>query len=188
MADLQKAASIQNAFLLGWSIVELKSRILLKALQPLSPTTPAPTMLTPKDTIENALGVIQNLEAHTTAITQPSLADDDDGYADASHLPTETNDSIWLTSVWRGVFERIASLHNACFPSIYAEQTAPRPPDEDDNNHSDDSDNSDDGNRSDDTNNSDNSNRSDNAGDSGDAAHSGGDDSQPGDDSHSDNA
>lgn len=118
----RKAAAIHDAFLLGWSIQELKSRVLLGALglessspvvekpvatqasQVAAPAAPAsPTPLSTVDTLLHAL-------------LPPALAAVSAGPA-PQKTAGSTNSKLVQTNDWRAIFIRVAVIHSQCFPA-----------------------------------------------------------------------
>ena len=124
---------IRTAFLLGWSIVELKSRVLIAAfttamdadtLQNIADGKPPPRIANlPKDeTMSRACDLIYNsmktmLQPETAKKLQEFVAyADKDPSTGKCMLPTIPSDDAWMTSTWRTVFNRIAMLHYSRFP------------------------------------------------------------------------
>ena len=100
-------SNVHNAFQLGWSIIELKSRIQIAALSssitgtPQAKSTPGPG----KSSQGQASPILQNvLSTVKDAKTKLLLPESQQNL-------TELPNSAWLTSLWRATFNRIAESH-----------------------------------------------------------------------------
>lgn len=121
--------NLHNAFQLGWSIIELKSRIQIAALSTSITGTPQPVATTPTSRSgENQTGqtvhnVLSKVEEAKKKLLLPETQQD------LTALP----DSAWLTSLWRATFNRIVESHKCCFPNgsstIGTFYNLPDPPD-----------------------------------------------------------
>ena len=105
-------SAVHDAFQLGWSILELKSRIQIAALSTSITGTPHAAVTTASinssqsqtnQTLPNVLSSVVN------AKKQLLLPENQQN-------PTNLPDSAWLTSLWRATFNRIAESHKSCFP------------------------------------------------------------------------
>ncbi len=125
--------NIRAAFLLGWSVVELKSRILINAfttamdpvtLEDIARSSPTATFQQrlPKDeTMSRASSLIYTSMKN---MLKPEVAEKLYGFIAVNKgtsngkcmLPTMPSDKAWDTSSWRTVFNRIVSLHYQRFP------------------------------------------------------------------------
>jgi hypothetical protein len=109
--------AIHNAFLLGWSILELKSRIQIAACNPEQiDHTISSQAKSQSQSIETLIKgiVLADLEA----ITEQDMKN----YVNRSlnlpqkALPSELRDQEWLTNILRALFNRIVTLHLYRFP------------------------------------------------------------------------
>lgn len=109
----QTADAIHNAFMMGWSLQELKSDVLLGALDlPQSAYTSnlaTKTSPSPSGWIDM---VLQTAVASTSPVTSQPQGQLNDSYG-----------SIARTSAWRANFIRIATVHDQCFPLSTTENT-----------------------------------------------------------------
>ena len=125
--------NIRAAFLLGWSVVELKSRILINAfttamdavtLEDIARNSPTPTFQQrlPKDaTMSRASNLIYTsmknmLNPEAAEKLYGFVAVNKDTPGGKCMLPTMPSDKAWDTSNWRTIFNRIVSLHYQRFP------------------------------------------------------------------------
>lgn len=119
--------AIHDAFLLGWSLFELRSRILIAAVpafttnsassapaQPNQPASP-PVVLSPQitDVAGRASELVRLLMNDVINIVK-NLPQAQKIVADFQRLPTDLVDNIWLTSVWRALFQNIVAAHKSC--------------------------------------------------------------------------
>jgi len=119
--------AIHDAFLLGWSLFELRSRILIAAVpafttnsassapaQPNQPASP-PVVLSPQitDVAGRASEFVRLLMNDVINIVE-SLRQAQKLVADFQRLPTDLVDNIWLTSVWHALFQNIVAAHKSC--------------------------------------------------------------------------
>lgn len=142
LSDLTFQA-VHNAFLLGWSLMELKSRIQITActlsLNPdvvidilkKSPASTQPDSQSqsvaqpqsqddqnnPPDSIDSLLENIVLKDVIAWKDVQGKLAQSNRSTPQEKSLATELRDNIWLTSVLRAIFTQIAMLHVTRFPS-----------------------------------------------------------------------
>jgi hypothetical protein len=94
-----KPTGINDAFMLGWSIVELKGRIQVAALDP-------------------------TVGALTSHDRQAAAADSTSSQSSApDQLETTASDAFWLASVWRVTFNRTSQLQVCLFPDSKTENT-----------------------------------------------------------------
>ena len=106
-------SAVHDAFQLGWSIIELKSRIQIAALSTSITGTPQATSTT----------VSSNADQNQTSQTLPEVltsvvnAKKQLLMPESQQNPTALPDNAWLTSLWRATFNRIAESHKSCFPS-----------------------------------------------------------------------
>jgi hypothetical protein len=109
--------AIYNAFQLGWSLYELKSRILLASFdvelqalpnaesQPPEPANQYPLLAFIDDLFKQA----RQVNALPLPFDNPTLLDNDKPV-----LPEAASENDWLRSVWRALFKQIADLHVRC--------------------------------------------------------------------------
>src|SRR5437588_479600 len=147
---------IHNAFLLGWSLKELKSRIQITAcILSLNPdavintlhqltSTQSDSQPQPQDNQNNLPDSIDSLLQNVVLKDVIPWKDVKNQQAQSSgplsqekSLSTELRDNVWLTSVLRAIFMQIATLHVKRFPSSNVTDTIYdiRPPQEDDQNN-----------------------------------------------------
>ncbi len=106
-------SNLHNAFQLGWSIIELKSRIQIAALSTTITGTPqavsntASTSSSEGQTGQTFQSVLSNVEDAKKKLLLPETQQN------LTALP----DSAWLTSLWRATFNRIVESHKCCFPN-----------------------------------------------------------------------
>src|SRR5262249_26429138 len=135
--------AIHDAFLLGWSLFELRSRILIAAVeafktdptssppaQPSQPVSP-PVVLDPqvKDVVEQSSSLIGSLLKDVINIVKDFPQPQQTG-TDFQILPTDLVDNAWLTSVWRALFQNIVAAHKSCLSGGDTGNTLYDPPDE----------------------------------------------------------
>ncbi|GAC1657303.1 MAG: hypothetical protein NVS4B7_02500 [Ktedonobacteraceae bacterium] len=135
--------AIHDAFLLGWSLFELRSRILIATVpafttdpassasaQPNQPSSP-PVVLSPQitDVAGRASELVRSLMNDAINIVK-SLPPVQKLVADFQRLPTDLVDNIWLTSVWRALFQNIVATHKSCLSGSDTHNTLYDPPDE----------------------------------------------------------
>ncbi len=137
--------AIHNAFLLGWNLMELKSRIQItacilslnpgvvkNALNPVASIQPAaqppsqpiataqPQSETgqnnPPDSIDSLLENVVLKDVIAWKDVQEKLAQSNIPTSQEKSLSTELRDNVWLTSVLRAIFMQIATLHVKRFP------------------------------------------------------------------------
>ncbi|HYX50299.1 MAG TPA: hypothetical protein VE843_11185, partial [Ktedonobacteraceae bacterium] len=105
-------SAVHDAFQLGWSIIELKSRIQIAALSTSITGTPQATSAT----------VSTNSSQNQTNQTLPKVLSSVVNakiqllLPESQQNPTALPDNAWLTSLWRATFNRIAESHKCCFP------------------------------------------------------------------------
>src|SRR5262249_13711499 len=122
---------ICDAILLGWSIVELRSRVTIAVLAPIltfvaqsDPESPSPDQ--PDPHVNRAMKVIDDLKSDMFSLDvlnrlQTAASSGDANQADRSEVP---NDDMWVTSIWRTLFNRVVSLHLKYFPESNTRGTA----------------------------------------------------------------
>jgi hypothetical protein len=105
-------SSVHDAFQLGWSIIELKSRLQIAALS--TSITGAPQAASPTSPTNSSQGqtsqVFQNVLSTVNAAKTKLLVPE--SQQNLTRLP----DNAWLTSLWRATFNRIVESHKGCFP------------------------------------------------------------------------
>ena len=120
--------NVHNTFQLGWSLIELKSRIQIAALStsiagtPEAETTTGPTNSSQAQAGQHLQKVLSTVETAKTKLLLP----------ESQQNLTELPDNAWLTSLWRATFNRIAESHKGCFPESSTRGTLynlPDPPD-----------------------------------------------------------
>src|SRR5438045_2918090 len=148
--------AIHNAFLLGWSLMELKSRVqitactlslnpdvVIDALKNQSVSTQPDSQSQSQDDQNNPPGSIDSLLENVVLKdviawkdVQGKLAQSNRPTSQEKSLATELRDNVWLTSVLRAIFTQIATQHVKRFPSSNVTDTIYdiRPPQEDDQN------------------------------------------------------
>ena len=106
-------SAVHNAFQLGWSIIELKSRIQIAALStsitgsPRAGSTTGSTNSSQGQASQLLQNVISTVSAAKTKLLLP----------ESQQNLTELPDNAWLTSLWRATFNRIVESHKSCFPA-----------------------------------------------------------------------
>jgi len=104
-------SAVHDAFLLGWSIIELKSRIQVAALStsitgtPQAVSTTGPTNSSQSQAGQFLQNVLSTVEDAKKQLLLP----------ESQQNLTDLPDSAWLTSLWRATFNRIAESHKGCF-------------------------------------------------------------------------
>ena len=149
--------AIHNAFLLGWSLMELKSRVQITACtlslnpdvvidalknqpvstQPDSQSQSQDDQNNPPDSIDSLLENVVLKDVIAWKDVQGKLAQSNRPTSQEKSLATELRDNVWLTSLLRAIFTQIATLHVNRFPSSNVTDTIYdiRPPQEDDQNN-----------------------------------------------------
>jgi hypothetical protein len=135
--------AIHDAFLLGWSLFELRSRILIAAVEafktdptsspPAQPSQPASSSVVLNPQIEEVVGQASYLIAFLLKdvinivknFPQPQQTG-----TDFQILPTDLVDNAWLSSVWRALFQNIVAAHKGCLSGGDTSNTLYDPPDE----------------------------------------------------------
>jgi hypothetical protein len=120
----QVTHAIRNAFLMGWSLQELKSTVLLSALGlPQSPSTGNPaskmgstngssTAQTPRSLKDIVDKLLQDAQESALSLTSQMLG-----------LPHDSNGNLAQSSECRANLIRLATGHNLCFPGSTTENT-----------------------------------------------------------------
>ncbi|MFL5658514.1 MAG: hypothetical protein ACJ8CB_30555 [Ktedonobacteraceae bacterium] len=134
--------TIHNAFLLGWSLMELKSRVQITACtlslnpdlvidalknppastqpgsQPQSAAPPQPQddQNNPPDSIDSLLENVVLKDVIAWKDVQGKLAQSNRPISQEKSLATELRDNVWLTSVLRAIFTQVTMLHVKRFP------------------------------------------------------------------------
>ena len=123
--------AIHDAFLLGWSLFELRSRILIAAV-PAFTTNPVMLSSQITDVARRASELVSLLMNDVINIVKspPQAQKDQEQVADFQKLPTDLVDNIWLTSVWRALFQNIVAAHKGCLSGGDTGNTLYDPPDE----------------------------------------------------------
>jgi hypothetical protein len=135
--------AIHDAFLLGWSLFELRSRILIAAVEafkadptsspPAQPSQPAgpPVVLNPqsKEVIGQASYLVEFLLKDVINIIK-NFPQAQKTKTDFQTLPTDLVDNAWLTSTWRTLFQNIVAAHKSCLPGGDTSNTLYDPPDQ----------------------------------------------------------
>jgi len=115
---INTSEAIHDAFLIGWSLQELKSRVLLKALGLQSPapasvstnetrlTTGSPVTTKPLPAFNLGQTLLEGLLPSVSPATSQTQG-----------MQSDLNESISRTSQWQAIFMRIASVHEQCFPA-----------------------------------------------------------------------
>ena len=115
--------AIHDAFLIGWSLQELKNRVLLKAsgllsLAAASDSTDQTRLITgssattPRPPFNIGDTLLKAFFPSASPATSQTQA-----------LPGNFNQSISSTSEWQAIFTRIASVHDQCFPGSTTKNT-----------------------------------------------------------------
>ena len=120
-------SAIHDAFLLGWGLIELKSRVQIAAMSTsLSPPTqnPGSTIVAAGSTsgpvekiLQDALSNAEKAKTHLLLPESNVLQQLPAGSAVMRQSLTDLPDKAWFTSLWRASFKRIAASHKSCFPS-----------------------------------------------------------------------
>jgi len=136
--------AIHDAFLLGWSLFELRSRVLIASVPafttntassvPAQPDQPAdhPNVPAPqnKAVAELASELVTSMMQDVIKIVQSFASlQVQKIVSDFQRLPTDLVDNAWLTSVWRAVFQNIVITHKSCLPGGDTNNTIYDPPD-----------------------------------------------------------
>jgi hypothetical protein len=128
--------AIHNAFLLGWSLMELKSRVQITACtlslnpdlvidalknqpastQPGSQPQSQDDQNNPPDSIDSLLENVVLKDVIAWKDVQGKLAQSNRPISQEKSLATELRDNVWLTSVLRAIFTQITMLHVKRFP------------------------------------------------------------------------
>jgi hypothetical protein len=137
-------AAIHDVFLLGWSLIELKSRIQIVACNLLLESiafdkdsstfsasildVPAPTGSTATlqpNVIKTTLTdiVLKDVPVKGILKPQPSTSSDTNTTMTPQALSTELRDNAWLTSTLRAIFRQIVELHIKQFPASSTRNT-----------------------------------------------------------------
>ncbi len=103
--------TLHDAFLLGWNLLELRSRVLLAALD--GKFQQANDQIAAFDLVDTVLETLlpqhSDNDADQLAVlptSRPGLLNSDP----FAKLPVEPSDAVWNTSVWRAMFNRIVGL------------------------------------------------------------------------------
>ena len=122
--------AIHDAFILGWGLIELKSRIQIAAMSTtLSP--PRQVLRSTQDAANSAPGPVEkilqdalsNAERAKTPLLLPEsnlLQQLPAGSVVTRQKLTDLPDNAWFTSLWRAGFKRIAASHKSCFSNSSA--------------------------------------------------------------------
>lgn len=140
-------ADIHDVFLLGWSLVELKSRIQIMACNlsldsitfDKSTSTFSASVLNASSSTGNTSqqqpnvidAALNNIVLKDVAQPQSITIGSKSTTTTAQSLSTELRDNAWLTSVLRAVFKQIVALHIKRFPASSTTNTVydlPSPP------------------------------------------------------------
>ena len=124
---------IHDIFLLGWSLVELKSRVQItgcnlsldsftfdKSTSTFSASVlnaPSSTRDTSQQQPSTIDEVLTNIVLKDVAQPQSIVASSKSTTTTAQSLSTELRDNAWLTSVLRAVFKQIVGLHLKYYPT-----------------------------------------------------------------------
>jgi hypothetical protein len=115
--------AIHDAFLIGWSLQELKSRVLLKASGlPSSAAASDSTDETRLTTGSSATTPLPPFNMGDTLL-KAFLPSESPATSQTQVLPGNFNESIARTSEWQAIFTRIASIHDQCFPGSTTQNT-----------------------------------------------------------------
>ena len=116
---------LHGAFLLGWNLLELRSRILLAALDMKFQQTH--DQVAAFALVDSILDTLLPGQRHDTTAAEIEVREQSDieqqsllptsfpGLLNSSafeKLPVEPSDAVWNTSVWRAMFNRIVALQN----------------------------------------------------------------------------
>src|SRR6266705_2379909 len=139
--------AIHNAFLLGWSLMELKSRVQIlgcnlslnfirveslpnsntyKLTASVLDPSPAPDLI---DSVLKNIVLKDVVEPENTDGSKTKENGSKPLTPEAPSLSTELRDSAWLTSVLRAIFKQIAILHAGRFPDSDTTKTIYNLPD-----------------------------------------------------------
>lgn len=120
-------STIHDAFLMGWGLIELKSRVQIAALSTsLSPSrqdagstkTTANSASGQVDKIlQNALSNVEKAKTQLLLPESSILPQLPTSSAISRQRLTDLPDNAWFTSLWRASFKRIAASHKSCFSS-----------------------------------------------------------------------
>ena len=122
--------AIHDAFILGWGLIELKSRVQIAAMSTtLSP--PRQVLRSTQDAANSAPGPVEkilqdalsNAEKAKTPLLLPEsnlLQQLPAGSVVTRQKLTDLPDNAWFTSLWRAGFKRIAASHKSCFSNSSA--------------------------------------------------------------------
>jgi hypothetical protein len=116
--------AINNAFLMGWSLQELKSAVLLGALgssQPSAAGNPAPASGSANG--GSAPTTRHSLSDMVEELLQGALASEVSVISQLQGSPGDSNGSLVQTSDLRAIFIRLATAHDQCFPGCTTEKT-----------------------------------------------------------------
>jgi hypothetical protein len=105
-------SAVHDAFQLGWSIIELKSRIQIAALS---------TTITGSPQVASAIASINSSQNQANQTLPQVFSKVMDAkkqllLPEYQQNPVALPDNAWLTSLWRATFNRIAESHKSCFP------------------------------------------------------------------------
>jgi hypothetical protein len=129
-------SAVHDAFQLGWSIIELKSRIQIAALSTSitsspraestagassAPSTATPASITGSPRAESTAGATNSSQGQASQLMQNVLSTLSAAKTklllpESQQNLTELPDNAWLTSLWRATFNRIVESHKGCFP------------------------------------------------------------------------
>jgi len=103
--------ALHDAFLLGWSLLELRSRVLLAALD--VKFQRANNQVAAFDLVDAVLDTLLPARTDNDADQLATLPTSRPGLLNSdpfAKLPVEPSDAVWNTSVWRAMFNRIVGL------------------------------------------------------------------------------
>jgi hypothetical protein len=136
--------AIHDAFLLGWSLFELRSRVLIASV-PAFTTKPASSVPAQPNQPANQPNVpapqnkaVAELASELVTLVMKDVINIVQSFAslqfqkivsDFQILPTDLVDNAWLTSVWRAVFRNIVATHKSCLSGGDTSNTIYDPPD-----------------------------------------------------------
>lgn len=104
--------NLYNAFQLGWSIIELKSRIQIASPGTIPNDAKPSVSTTESDNSSQGQASQKSPKALLTILDATEQLRSLKSQPDPTALP----DSAWLTSLWRATFNRIVESHKCCFP------------------------------------------------------------------------
>lgn len=125
--------AIHDAFQMGWSLIELKSRLQMAATSSIisnsrhfraTNNSSGQPSINIDMLLQEVLAATDNVKAQTltpevnvalrfsSSVTRASK----NGSGAARQSPTEMADSSWLNSIWRATFNRIVTSHKNCLP------------------------------------------------------------------------